>query len=486
MTSPFRSLRFKLTVLFVATFGVLQSALWVTVDLMRTNYMRSGFNQDLIGHAREVMQAVDAAIADGPPSGEWKRVQEAVHTFSSAEFSVAVRSPKGETLAASETLAGLTLPFDVPSASVSRGSAPGIDTVTGPLADTVAGVGERLRIVTLRGQPDDSGSFYVQVAASLAPADHLIGEMRELLFVFIFVSLVVAGVTSWYISGRSLASIGAIADEARKLTADRLGKHIPVPTSRDEVAEMVTVINEMLDRLKREFENQERFIADVSHQLKTPLTVLLGESQALLRRGEEQRDYERFLDIVHEEARRMSRTVESFLILSRIRRGIRPSLVADVAIEDVVLSSVKRCRTAAQARNVRIVPRLDTDNRDYREPLVAGGFDLLCDMLENLLQNAIRYSPPGETVELTMRCDTQHAVISVRDHGPGIPGGEIDQIFDLFCQLDSASKESGAAGVGLTIAKGVAEIHHGSIAVRNHPEGGAEFTVKLPLNERKD
>jgi two-component system OmpR family sensor kinase len=296
------------------------------------------------------------------------------------------------------------------------------------------------------------------------------------------ISLVVAGATSWIMTGRSMQPIAQIAREARAISTANLGRRLPTPGTADEVGELVDVINAMLDRLQSEVGNQRQFISNVSHELKTPLTVLLGEVQAVERKGG-QADMAEFAKTVHDEARRMLRTVQSFLILSRVQRGDRLSIVSDVAIDETVIEAVQACQESEAGRGVRIVAHLDIDEA-ATEPVVRGDGDLLRSMLENLIHNAVRHSPESGVVRVETTVSVKDVAVVVTDSGPGIPEDHLHVIFEPFIQANPTGPGAGSAGVGLAIAKGVADLHGGTIWAENLPGGGAKFTARLPLATR--
>jgi two-component system OmpR family sensor kinase len=482
MRGSFRTLRFRLTLLYVGIFGLLQIALWVTVDVVRTSYLYARFDRDLIDSAQRITGMIDSAGGDPLRATEEEHVASLLRSYESSGLFFAIRSADGEVVAASGNLRGFKFPFRPEIGQAAAPDAPRLENLRGAIADDLSGPGDQLRLLTLFRELGDTKSYYLQVAASLAPMERVIWDIRRLLLVFVFVSLVVAAATSWYMARRALAPIGVIAAETRKLSAAHLDQRIPVPPTDDEISDMVAVINEMLERLETQFRNQQRFIADVSHELRTPLAVLSGEAQALARQRGDEQGYKRFVATVREETRRLLRTVESYLILSRVRAGERPRIAAPVSMEEVVLSAVQHCQAEARAHGVRVIPRFDASKR-VAEPMVTGDFDLLTSMAENLVYNALRYSPRGATVAINVRCSPKEATITVRDRGPGIPEDQLDQVFELFKQATPRGKRSGSAGVGLAIAKAVAELHGGMISARNHPEGGAEFAIRLPLAE---
>jgi signal transduction histidine kinase len=337
-----------------------------------------------------------------------------------------------------------------------------------------------VRLVTIRKELPDDRAIYVQGAAGMARLEQTIRTVRSLLFTVVFVSLVIAGITSWHMARRSLQPVADIVRQVRELTSDRLDRRIPVPHGNDEIAEMVRVVNEMLDRLGREFANQQRFISSVSHELKTPLAVLLGEAQAARRLGRDATDLDEFVGMVQQEAGRLVRIVDAFLILTRATSGAGPAVKVRTAIEDVVFEAVKRVQVLADEHGVRVVPTLDLPD-DGPEAVVAGDVDLLCSMVENLVRNAIRHNPSGSDVSVAVTVDDSHAHIAVSDCGLGIPVAQLPHIFDLFQPASSDGRRAGKLGIGLSIAQSVARLHGGTITAVNREEGGCEFLVELPL-----
>jgi HAMP domain-containing protein len=277
MLKPFRTLRLKITLLYVVIFGVLQAALWVAFDSTRASMVYRRCDTLLEERAKVILQAVSTLENSGKLGPAAPTTQSVISRLESPDIFFQLRDAQGNLLAASSNAQGVSLPLDT-----RRTAGPGFSTLSGQLSEALGLEGERLRQVTLQGGPPGR-ELYLQVASSMGPLDRELNHIRDLLFIFAFVSLVVAAITSWYMARRSLAPLLAIARQAREISARRLDQRIPVPSSGDEVAEMIIVLNDMLDRLEAEFAAQRRFIADVTHELKTPLAVLLGETQAMQR-----------------------------------------------------------------------------------------------------------------------------------------------------------------------------------------------------------
>jgi signal transduction histidine kinase len=241
-----------------------------------------------------------------------------------------------------------------------------------------------------------------------------------------------------------------------------------------------TELNDALGRLEEGYRVRQRFLTNVAHDLKTPISVMLTQSQVLEPDGASLDEFRQYRQSMIEELRRLRGIIEGILALSRASQGEALLRRTQLPINTLLAQSALRCKSQADAARVRLkVDMLDEDKGGE----LFGDLDLLCTMLDNLIRNAIRFSPPRETVNLEADLDSGRARITVRDHGPGIPEDYVDRIFDRFTQVpDENGKIKGGTGLGLAIAKTVAEAHGGTIEVRNRRRGGCAFTVSLPLS----
>jgi len=310
-------------------------------------------------------------------------------------------------------------------------------------------------------------------------------------------ALVLAAAGGWLLARRALRPVDQMTATARRIEAERLAQRIQGADVDDELGRLARTLNEMLARLEAAFAQVRRFSADASHELKTPLTVLKGEIEVALRSPRESGEYQRVLGSVLEEVESMARLVDDLLLLSRADAGALrfeagtvelDRLVEDVAKEGEVLGREKQVRVSIQAL----------------EPLIVhGDGQRLKQLLRNLVDNGIKYTPPGGQVTLALHTATgsfagggsglhqrstavrqggQHAVMTVGDTGIGIPPEALSRIFDRFYRVDpSRSREVAGAGLGLCIAKTIAEAHGGRIEVESASGAGSTFTVFLPL-----
>ncbi len=242
---------------------------------------------------------------------------------------------------------------------------------------------------------------------------------------------------------------------------------------RDEVAEVATAFNQLADRLSSEEAQQQRLIADIAHELRTPLTVLKGELEALedgLLDGSPT-TFHRLGD----EVTLLTRLVQDLRLLTRAESGELAMRRVPVDLRALAGEVSASFGAHAAERGVRVVTEL-------AEASVDGDPDRLRQVLVNLLDNAHRFAPAGTTIEVSLRRDGRRAILSVRDHGPGIPEADRERVFQRFYRADEArSRATGGSGLGLSIVRSLVSLHGGNVTAAGHPQGGAVLSVSLPL-----
>jgi heavy metal sensor kinase len=273
---------------------------------------------------------------------------------------------------------------------------------------------------------------------------------------------------------RGLRSLEEMATMAEGITAHRLDQRLALRAPPREVRRLADTFNAMLDRLHAAFAAQRRFVADASHELRTPLTTIRGRSEVLLLSPTLDAETREGLVMIRDEAGRMGRLVANLLLLARgdAARAIdqRP-----VELDVLLLEVARQARALAQGVTVTI------SHED--QVLVLGDADLLKQLLLNLVDNALTYTPPGGHIDLALSVVDGQARLAVHDTGIGIAPGELSHIFERFYRLDQArSRHSGGAGLGLAIARWIAEAHGGRIEAESAVGQGSTFTVVLPLS----
>lgn len=482
MGGPRLTLRFKLTFLYLAVFGVILAGLSAVLLTARERYVREDFDERLIIRANSMVAAIEY-VEEGSGDGRAGANEARLIPFRLPGYFFQLRRADGTVVERSEDLGIATLPWDAAAVLGLPKGQPVLETLQGGIAAELLGPGASLRLLTIEHQAANGSRFYLQVAVNMAVLNASVGALRQLFLAVIPAGLLVAGIASYFLARRSLSPIGQIAREARALTAAHLERRLAVPPGHDEVVDMVITINAMLDRLEAAFRAQERFIANAAHELKTPAAILLGQAQVLAQQARTPAEYKAFLASVQEEMRRIGQIVGSFLTLARADAGLPLVSATEVSINDAVTDAVQRCQPLAVECDVRLIPQLALGEPDGEDLLVHGDAELLCSMIVNLVRNAVRHSPQRQVVQIQAEREGADVLVIVRDRGPGIPPQHWNQVFDPFFRVPNEEDTGQGTGLGLAISESVARMHKGGIAVRNRSGGGCEFTVRLPLHE---
>lgn len=288
--------------------------------------------------------------------------------------------------------------------------------------------------------------------------------------VAIAVSVLICYVLTRYLTGPMLR----LRTAARQIAAGDLSARAAADMERrrDELGELVVDFNRMADRIESLVVAQKQLISDISHELRSPLarlTVALG-----LARQRSGAEASSSLDRIERESERLNDMIGKLLTLARLDAASTPPEKAEVSVVEILQEVVDDATFEAQQRNCTVCLKTQSDC------VVMGSPDLLRSAIENVVRNAIRYSEPGSSVEVSLSCDSGQAKIAVRDHGPGVPDPELENMFRPFYRLaDARERSSGGTGLGLAITKRTVLLHAGSVAARN-AGNGLEVIIQLP------
>jgi two-component system, OmpR family, sensor kinase len=326
--------------------------------------------------------------------------------------------------------------------------------------------------VTRHGQPQ------VLVAVeSLAAIDRAVHRVFVLLLLGSAGALALVALGGWWIARKALMPVEQMTRRAEQIgIAEMRDQRIAVPRVRDELSHLAGTLNAMLDRLQQGVEARERLIADASHELRAPLSAMRSELEVSLRHDELSDEARAVLASARDEVVRMGSIIDNLLTLARVDEGRLELLVRPQDLREVVARAMRGYRHAAETAGVELVVEGEAGRVD-------GDGERLQQVVDNLVDNAIRHAPAGSTVLVSLwRTDTE-AGVTVCDEGPGVPEDERDRIFERFARRDRARPRAAGAGLGLAISKEIVSAHGGRIWVEDRAAGtgGSAFVVALPL-----
>lgn len=353
--------------------------------------------------------------------------------------------------------------------------------------DRPRAAGPSSRVMRLR--PDDSpvrvgarplrrGDGSVLAVIASTRQEQLLREQARLaLALAVGVTLLIAVIPGSLLVRRSLAPIGDMTRQAARIGAERLGERLPTGNPRDELGALARVLNDLLDRLQAAFAQQRRFMAEAAHELRTPVAVVRAETELALSGERPAAEYREALGVVWSESERLGRIVDDLLTLSRAEAGEYPLRAGHADLAEVVADVVRAHRALAATRDVTLVA-------DTADELPLNGDEvLLSRMLRNLVENAVKHGRMGDQVRVEARREDEHYVLRVADTGPGISEAARERVWEPFFRGAGARAggAEGGAGLGLPIARWIAEAHGGTLELADPGPHGTVFEARIPV-----
>ena len=381
---------------------------------------------------------------------------------------------------ARDALGSLGMPiavFDAHGAPIATGLGPLTMSDLTPFAaaSSIQTITTRVGQWRVASQPASFGATRMQLVIArplndIAREQH---EVREAMFVVIPVALLLAGAGGWWLASIGLRPVTEMARRAANIPLTGMEDLGPPPRD-DELGQLARAFNGLVARLRAALQTQRQFMADASHELRTPVSVIRTASEVTLsREHRDETEYREALTMAGAQSRRLSRLVEDMLVLARADAGGYPLRPVDLYIDDVVNQCRRAVDVLASERGITVTSTGPSDIP------VRGDEELLRRLMVNLLQNAVQHTRKGGTVSIDVAPNGSHVYVRVKDNGEGIPAADRDRIFDRFVQLDPSRRAEGT-GLGLTIAKWIAEAHDGSLDLESSGPGGSTFCVTLP------
>jgi heavy metal sensor kinase len=350
--------------------------------------------------------------------------------------------------------------------------APSGSGVGGFRTETLHGVPVRMRTALLRVNGTE---YKIQLANTLdLPYKALTRFLRAALgFIPLFILAASGG--GYWLSRRALAPVDRIIRDSRSIGHHNLSQRLMVPRTGDELQRLSETLNEMIERLEGAFQRITRFTADASHELRSPVALILATAEVALLQDRDAATYRSALADTYAEAARMTQLIEGLLTLARADSGSSQLAMAPLDLREPLKQAVSKAFTGAKAKNLSFSLHLPDSAIETRgDPTALGCLALI------LIENAVKYTPDGGSVDVRLAARGGLAIISVRDSGIGIAEEELSRIFERFYRSDKArQRDAGGAGLGLSIARWIADAHRAQIEVESELGCGSTFTVLL-------
>lgn len=460
-----RNVRSRLTLWYVSVLGVLLVAYAAGSLFFLFLSMREQFDHNL----REDVETVESLLVNEPNGSVALRSRHDDDEDSRLQRFVEVWSLDNAVLFRSPELQGQAL--DGPPSSRER---------TETTVPTSRRLGNGLRVRIASSAPHVEGRGVVlRVAHSEAPLWKELSEFGWVLALGFPPAILLAALGGYALARKALAPIDAMTLETQKISAEDLDARVSIKNPEDELGRLAAVLNAMLGRLQGAFEQLRRFTADASHELRTPLTAIRSVGEVALQDQKTVAEYRDVIGSMLEEVDRLTRLVESLLVLSRADAGYTHLHRTDVSLVSVAQEAASMLEVLAEDKRQHI----DVEGDPHL--VVSADRLILRQSIVNLLDNAIKYSPLESRILIRVqRGPDKQALLDVIDRGMGIPDQQQRHVFDRFYRVDKArTREWGGAGLGLSIARWAVEAHGGQITLKSEEGRGSTFRISLFLGE---
>ena len=455
-----KSLRLRITLWYVAFFSLLFVSFGVFLHGVLSRALESRLQETLVSQANtaSVLMA-DELVEDKGDA-----------LLAASEVVAEMRGGLVGILLDGRVLAGNQQIFGSISQSISPAQLSKSD-----FAVALSNLGPHGYRAAVRKLTQDGRTYLIVAASSLDFIDANLALVRTVLLIATPLLIAIAAIGGYWLTRRNMAPLGWMAEQSRQISSSNLDQRLKIGKAAEELTTLAASFNELLGRLDQTFESMRRFVADASHELRTPVSVIRGEADVALSKERSPAEYRETLALILDESRRLSRLVDDLLNLARADAGHVKLQMQVFYLNDLLAECCRSVQALAAARSIHL---------DYvagEDVSFHGDEELLRRLIVNLLDNAIRYTPEGGSVSASLLAQGPDLRIQVSDTGVGIASDAAPHVFERFYRVDKArSREDGGFGLGLAIVKWIAESHRGAVDLASRPGAGSTFTVTLP------
>lgn len=471
----FLNFRVRLTLIFALIFGVMTITFNLLVFDFSIDALKRDFDDALYNYCIDISDSIESQINSGRINvGSIDLNQQKILPFSLGTTIILLRNREGTTLSQFGNLGSYLPPFKDQLEKIKTGTDVAFKTIyeLENLPETEA---DSYRLITFPIETQNP-QYFIQV---MAPRTLLETQIENRLLVIQFgipLAIVISMLLGYFLSGRALIPVKDIIRKTRNIRANVLSERVPVSPIRDEFRELALTMNQMLDRIEKSFKSQERFVADASHQLLSPLTILKSSLEATMKNHNIDPKYKDFMLGQETEINNLIDIIKDMLLLARLDAGLHEKLFSNVYLEEILLKVVSNLQTKSHIQRQKIVFNI-IDN-DRSSPKVFADPDLLKHLFYNIIENAMKYSPLNTLIRIDLVWENKYSLVKISDEGPGISDALAPILFERFSRSPAMSQMSGY-GLGLAIVKKISDLHDSTIEFKNLATGGCEFQFKI-------
>lgn len=467
------SLRVRLTALFVVIYGSTTILFSLFAYYKLDESLLQDFDNALYNYSIDISQTIKYGPSIDLNLPQLIMEEGKIFPFPSGTALILVRHISGEILSRSGNFGPFLPPFNSEVIKILKGADSAYITITDTdiIPDAEA---NSYRVITFPLDSETNPTLFLQIAAPRVTLETQTRELKNILRFGLPAVLIVAIFAGLFFASRALRPVQEMIQFTNRLRAEDLHERIPLPATRDEMRKLAETLNEMLERIEKAFASQERFVADASHQLLTPLTILKGEIETNARSSNDE-DQQKIYKSLLQEVDNLSRIVKDMLLLARIDAGESALQFTDVYLDETLIDVISRLQRLAKTKNIQI--SFDLLNQEQRTP-ISGDADLLANLVTNLIENSIKYSNEGQQILVKLDWEKGANKLTIEDFGQGIPKELKSQVFNRFSRADTSSKIKGV-GLGLAIAQKIAHLHKSEIQFIEKPTPGTMVELKF-------
>ena len=467
------SLRVRLTALFVLIYGSTTILFSIFAYYKLNESLLQDFDNALYNYSIDISQTIEYGPSIDLSLPPLVMEEGKIFPFPSGTALILVRHISGEILSRNGNFGLFLPPFQSEVKKIIKGADSAYVTVGD--ADIIPDAeADSYRVITFPLDSETNPTLFLQIAAPRVTLETQTRELKNILTFGLPAVLIVAILSALFFASRALRPVQEMIQFTNRLRAQDLHERIPLPNSQDEIRKLAETLNEMLERIEKAFSSQERFVADASHQLLTPLTILKGEIETNSRATHDQ-DQQKIYKSLLQEVDNLSKIVKDMLLLARIDAGENALKFSDIYIDETLIDVIARLQKLAKNKNIQI--QLDFLNQDQRQPIL-GDADLLSNLVMNLIENSIKYSKENQQIIVKLDWLNGENKLTIEDFGQGIPENLLPQIFNRFSRADTSSNTKGF-GLGLAIAQKIANLHKSEIKIIPKQTQGTLIEIKF-------